>query len=74
MEEIASSTLQNRDSESDWSDINSDQEDHSLRIDLKDDEEDTNISTNHQKLHHKNSHRKRSGFSATAGSSKKSKL
>ena len=69
MEEFASSTSQNRDSESDWSDINSDQEDRSLRIDLKDDEEDTNI-----KLPHKNLHRKRSGFSATAGSSKKSKM
>ena len=79
MEEFASSTSQNRDSESDWSDINSDQEERSLRIDLKD-EEDTNISTSNtpqqQKLtYHKNSHRKRSGFSATAStSSKKSKL
>ena len=69
MEEFASSTSQNRDSESDWSDINSDKEDRSLRIDLKDDEEDTNI-----KLQHKNLHRKRSGFSATTGSSKKSKM
>ena len=81
MEAFASSApLENRDSESDWSDINSDQEERSLRIDLKD-EEDTNISTSttpqQQKLtYHKNSHRKRSGgFSATAStSSKKSKL
>ena len=75
-------------SDADWSDINTEDEngddeldmdegDRSLRIDLKDDE-DAEISTpvQLQKLQQKSPNRKISlcGFTATAGSSKKSKL